>query len=104
MKHAYALAMALFAVPVFAAETAPLPPDVTSYLQRNSQAAACQPKHAPGLSLEEIVDNFILARQSPECAALERERLALMERYKDNAEIVNALTLKVGFTAEPGPI
>ncbi len=104
MKHACAVAMALVALPVFAAETAPLPSDVTAYLQRNSQAAACQPKHAPGLSLDEIVDNFIAARQSPECAALERERLALMERYKDNADIVNALTLKVGFTAEPGPI
>ena len=104
MKHAYALAMALVALPVFAAETSPLPPDVTSYLQRNSQIAACQPKHAPGLSLDEIVDNFIAARQSPECAALERERLSLMERYKDNADIVNALTLKVGFAAEPSPI
>jgi hypothetical protein len=48
------------------------------------------------LSLEQIVDNFIIARQSQQCAALERERRALIERYKDNQAIVDALALRVG--------
>ena len=100
MKFAYALSVALFALPVFAAETAPLPPDVSSYLQRDRQTAACQPKRSPGLSLDEIVDNFMAARQSPRCAELERERRALMERYKDNKDVVNALTLKIGFIGQ----
>jgi hypothetical protein len=100
MKYVYALTAVLLALPAFAAETAPLPPDVTSYLQRDRQTVACQPKHAPGMSSEEVVDNFIIARRSQECAALERERRALMERYKDNKDVVNALTLKLGFIGD----
>jgi hypothetical protein len=79
-----------------AAETAALPADVAAYLERDRQNAACQPKHLPGLSLEEIVDNFIIARQSPACATLERERKALIERYKENKDVVDALVLRVG--------
>ena len=54
--------------------------------------------------MEQIVENFIAARQSTECADLERERHALLERYKDNPEIMDALTLKVSFAADPDPI
>jgi hypothetical protein len=96
MKPVYALTMVLFATPALAAETAPLPADVAAYLQRDRQKPECQPKHTPGLSLEEVVDNFITARQSPACAELERERRALLERYKDDKEVVDALALKVG--------
>lgn len=104
MKWPYPVAVALLALPALAAEHAPLPPEVTAYLERNRQTVACQPKQTKGLTIEEIVEDFIAVRQSKECADLERERHALMERYKDNAEIVNALTLKVAFVAEPGPI
>lgn len=97
MKSLLAMAMALLALPAAAAETAaPLPADVASYLQRDRATPACQPKYGPDLSLEQIVDNFILARQSHECATLERERLALRQRYKDNPEILDALALKIG--------
>ena len=96
MKSIYALSILLFSAPVLAAETANLPADVTAYLQRDRQTPECQPKHTPGLSLEEVVDNFITARQSPACAELERERRALLQRYKDNKEILDALALKVG--------
>jgi hypothetical protein len=96
MRYLTALAAILFAVPALSAETAPLPADVTAYLERDRATAACQPKHLPGLSLEQIVDNFIIARQSQQCAALERERRALIERYKDNQQIVDALALKLG--------
>ena len=96
MKSLYALTAALLAAPALAAETAALPADVAAYLERDRQNAACQPKHLPGLSLEEIVDNFIIARQSPACATLERERKALIERYKENKDVVDALALRVG--------
>jgi hypothetical protein len=97
MKFACALMATLFAAaPVLAAETASLPADVSSYLARDRQTAACQPKHLPGLSIEQIVDNFIIARWSAACAPLERERKALIERYKDNKDVVDALALKVG--------
>jgi hypothetical protein len=96
MKYISALTAAVLAAPALAAETAPLPPDVTAYLERDRQTAACQPKHLPGLSLEQIVDHFIIARQSPACADLERDRRALIERYKDNKEVVDALALRVG--------
>jgi hypothetical protein len=104
MKWLFLVAVALPALPALAAERAPLPPDVASYIERNRQTAACQPKQSEGLSMEEIVDNFIAARQSKECADLERERRALMDRYKDNPEIVDALTLKIGFLTAPGRI
>jgi len=96
MKFAYALTAALLASPVLAAETAPLPSDVAAYLERDRQVAVCQPQHLPGLSLEQIVDNFIIARRSETCAPLERERKALLERYKENKDVVEALTLRVG--------
>jgi len=95
-RSLHALIAVLFAVPAFAAATAPLPSDVTAYLERDRQTAVCQPKHLPGLSLEQIVDNFIIARRSPACTPLERERKALIERYKDNKDVVEALTLRVG--------
>jgi hypothetical protein len=96
MKYSYVLTAVLFAAPVWAGETAPLPSDVAAYLERDRHVAACQPKHLPGLSLEEIVDNFIIARWSPACAPLERERKALIERYKENKVVVDALALRVG--------
>jgi len=96
MKFAYALTAALIAAPALAAETAALPADVAAYLERDRQNATCQPKHLPGLSLEEIVDHFIIARRSETCAPLERERKALLERYKENKDVVEALTLRVG--------
>ena len=96
MKFAYAPIAVLFTTPLWAAETASLPTDVAAYLDRDRQVAICQPKHLPGLSLEQIVDNFIIARRSEACAALERERRALLERYKENKDVVEALTLRVG--------
>jgi hypothetical protein len=100
MKYGYALAAAVLAMPVWAAEPAPLPPDVTAYLERDRQTPACQPNYAPGLSTEQIVYNYILARQSATCAALERERLELLARYKDNRDIADALALKLAFVGD----
>ena len=96
MKLAFTLTAALLAAPALAAETPSLPADVSAFIERDRQVAACQPKHLPGLSLEEIVDNFIIARRSEACAPLERERRTLLERYKDNKAVVEALTLRVG--------
>ena len=104
MKRLYLVAIALVVSPGFSAERAPFPPDVAAYIERDRQTVACQPKRSERLSMEEIVESFIAARQSKECADLERERRALMERYKDDPDIVNALTLKVGFANAPGPI
>jgi hypothetical protein len=100
MKLVYALTFGVVAFPVLAAETAPLPADVTAYLQRDRQTPVCQPKNTAGLSTEQLVDNLIIARRSPACADLERERKALLERYKDNKDVVDALTLRIGFFGE----
>jgi len=100
MKLVYALTFAVVAVPAFAAETAPLPAEVTAHLERDRQTPACRPKNTAGLSTEQLVDNLIIARRSPACADLERERKALLERYKDNKAAVDALTLKIAFVGE----
>jgi hypothetical protein len=100
MKLANALIVVLFALPAIAAETAPLPADVAAYLERDRQTPACQAKNAAGLSTEQVVDNWIIARRSPACADLEHERKALLERYKDNKAAVDALTLKIAFVGE----
>lgn len=99
MKFPSALIAVSFALPALAAET-PLPPDVTAYLKRDRQVSECQPKNTAGLSTEQRVDNFIIARRSPACAGLERERKALLERYKDNKDVVEALTLRIAFFGE----
>ena len=97
MKFAYALIAVSCALPALAAETAPLPPDVTAYLKRDHQVTECQPKNTAGQSTEQRVDAFIIARRSPACAGLERERKAVLERYKDNKDVVEALTLRIAF-------
>ena len=97
MKFACALMAVLFALPALAAETAPLPPEVAAYLERDRQTPACQPKNTAGLSTEQLVYNLMIARWSPACADLERERQALLGRYKDNKAVVDALTLKIAF-------
>jgi hypothetical protein len=97
MKSTYALIAVLLALPAFAAETAPLPADVAAYLERDRQTPECQPKNVAGQSTEQRVDAFIIARRSPACTGLERERKALIERYKDNKQAVDALTLKISF-------
>ena len=100
MRFVSALTLVLFALPAFAAETAPLPADVTAYLARDRQVPACQPKNTAGLSTEQLVYNLMIARWSPACAELERERMALLGRYKDNKAVVDALTLKIAFVGE----
>jgi len=100
MRFASALIAVLFALPAIAAETAPLPADVRAYLERDRQTPACQVKNVAGLSTEQVVDNWIIARRSPACADLEHERKALLERHKDNKAVVDALTLKMAFFGE----
>jgi hypothetical protein len=100
MRFAFALTAFLFAFPALAAETAPLPPEVTAYLERDRQTPVCQPKNTAGLSTEQLVYNLMIARWSPACADLERERMALLGRYKDNKAAVDALTLKIAFVGE----
>ena len=100
MKFAYALTAVLFAFPALTAETAPLPAEVVAHLERDRQTPICRPKNTAGLSTEQLVDNLIIARRSPACADLERERKALLERYKDNKAAVDALTLKIAFVGE----
>lgn len=100
MKFAYALTAVLFAQPALAADTAPLPAEVTAHLERDRHTPECQPKNTAGLSTEQLVDNLIIARRSPACADLEHERKVLLERYKDNKAAVDALTLKLGFFGE----
>lgn len=100
MRFACALTAVLFALPALAAETAPLPADVTAYLERDRRTPACQPKNTVGLSTEQRVYNLMIARWSPACADLERERMALLARYKDNKAAVDALTLKIAFVGE----
>src|SRR5882762_8672341 len=97
MKRPYVIVGAVIVGLPLTAESAPLPPDVTSYIQRDRQTVACQPKPSEGLTAREIVENFPAIRDNKECADLERERRALMERYKGNKDAVNALTPKVGF-------
>ena len=97
MRFACALIAVLFALPALAAETARLPAEVAAYLQRDHQTVECQPKNIAGQSTEQRVDAFIIARRSPACTGLERERKALLERYKDNKDVVEALTLKIAF-------
>jgi hypothetical protein len=100
MRLVFALTAVLFALPALAAETTPLPADVTAYLARDRQNPACQPKNTAGLSTEQLVYNLMIARWSPACADLERERVALLGRYKDNKAAVDALTLKIAFVGE----
>lgn len=100
MRFVSALAAVLFALPVLAAETAPLPAEVTAYLERDRRTPDCQPKNTAGLSTEQLVYNLMIARWSPACADLERERMALLGRYKDNKAVVDALTLKIAFVGE----
>jgi hypothetical protein len=100
MRFACALTAVLFALPALAAETPPLPADVAAYLARDRQTPACQPKNTAGLSTEQLVYNLMIARWSPACADLERERMALLGRYKDNKAAVDALTLKIAFVGE----
>jgi hypothetical protein len=100
MKFFHALTAVLFALPALAAEPAPLPSEVTAHLERDRQTPACRPKNTAGLSTEQLVDNLIIARRSPACADLERERKTLLERYKDNKAAVDALTLKIAFVGE----
>ena len=100
MRFAFALTAVLFALPALAAETASLPADVTAYLERDRRAPACQAKNTAGLSTEQIVYNLMIARWSPACAELERERMALLGRYKDNKATVDALALKIAFVGE----
>ena len=100
MRFAFALTAVLFALPALAAETAPLPAEVAAYLERDRQTPACQPKNTAGLSTEQLVYNLMIARWSPVCAGLERERMALLGRYKDNKAVVDVLTLKIAFVGE----
>jgi hypothetical protein len=100
MKLVYALTFAVIAVPAFAAETPSLPAEVNAHLERDRQTPVCRPKNTAGLSTEQLVDNLIIARRSPACADLERERKALLERYKDNKAAVDALTLRIAFVGE----
>ena len=100
MRFVPALVTILFALPALAAETAPLPAEVTAYLERDRQTPACQAKNTAGLSTEQLVYNLMIARWSPACADLERERVALLGRYKDNKAAVDALTLKIAFVGE----
>jgi hypothetical protein len=100
MKFVCALTFVLFALPALAAEATSLPADVTAYLERDRQTPACQPKNTAGLSTEQRVYNLMIARWSPACADLERERQALLGRYKDNKAVVDALSLKIAFVGE----
>ena len=100
MRFVFALTAVLFTVPVLAAETAPLPAEVTAYLERDRQAPACQPKNTAGLSTEQLVYDLMIARWSPACADLERDRMTLLGRYKDNKAAVDALTLKIAYVGE----
>src|ERR1700741_2874411 len=97
MRFAFGLTVVLFALPAVAAETPRLPADVNAYLERDHRTPACQPKNTAGLSTEQRVESLIIARWSAACADLERERKALLERYKNNKQVVDALTLKIDF-------
>ena len=100
MKFACALMLVLFTLPALAAETMSLPADVAAYLERDRQTPACQPKNTAGLSTEQRVYNLMIARWSPACADLERERMGLLSRHKDNKAAVDALTLKIAFVGD----
>src|SRR5260221_14762581 len=94
----FAIAVALsWPGPALAADANRLPPDVESFLQRQQHSATCQLNQAKGSNVQEVLQNFKAILASEGCADLQRERGALAERYKDNKEVMNALTPKIGF-------
>jgi|SRR6185503_11437602 len=103
----FCILMAAVVLPASAAERPPLPADVAAFIQRDRQTVSCRLTQPKGKTPNEIIEEYVALRRSEQCAFLERERHVLMERYKDNQTVVNALRLKVGFvgveTYEPDP-
>ena len=107
MKGLYTLWVVFLVLPATAAERAVLPADVTAFIERDRQTASCRLTQPKGKTPNEIIDEYVALRSSEGCAFLERERRILVERYKDNRAVMNALTPKIGFvgveTYEPDP-
>ena len=107
MKGSWALAATLFVLPASAAERPALPDDVMAFIERDRQTASCRLTQPKGRTRQEIIDEYLALRSSEQCAFLESERRILIERYKDNRDIMNVLALKIGFvgveTYEPDP-
>lgn len=94
MKSAYLSVVAIFlAIPV-AAEEPVLPLDVSALLDRYDAAGRCHPKRGRDvINFKDQFEEQMAIRQIPECAAIERDRATLEERYKDNKQIRAELNL-----------